>query len=317
MIKIRTILATLIIGIGSILNTEANDCTVSFMVIPCNQSDEVPTPIVQKLSTKISRIMAQSESASATYDYSQFFITGMFEHSYKDIISGAPTKYILNTTLTLVIGDGVGQKVLSTVSIDLKGAGTSLEKAYTMALQNLDLTNTKFKMFVEDGKDKIIKYYDTNYKSILMKAKSASKSRNFEEALMYTSSIPYCSIGYDEAYHLTLSIYQDYVDYEGQKLLTMANGEWAASPDVEGANRANEYISQIDPSASCYSKAISLQKKIASTCKENWDFEIKQKYRDKVETTRQRIAAAKAIGVAYGNHQQPTYNYNWLHLKHR
>ncbi len=43
------------------------------------------------------------------------------------------------------------------------------------------------------------------------------------------------------------------------------------------------------------------------------DFEMREKYHDAVDMEKQRIAAAKAVGVAYGNGQQPTTtNLMWL-----
>ena len=36
------------------------------------------------------------------------------------------------------------------------------------------------------------------------------------------------------------------------------------------------------------------------------DFEMRQKYNDQVKIERERIAAIRAIGVAYGKGQQPT-----------
>ena len=56
-----------------------------------------------------------------------------------------------------------------------------------------------------------------------------------------------------------------------------------------------------------------LMNEIKSVVKENWDFEHKQKYKDEIELRRALIEAARAVGVAYGNGQQPTTtNLMWL-----
>ena len=129
------------------------------------------------------------------------------------------------------------------------------------------------------------------------------QQRNYNEALYYTSSIPECCVGYDEAYRLTMEIFQSNVDYEGQMLLAQARAAWAASPDEQGAREAWMYLAQIDPSASCYSDAMTLGKQIQKTVKEDRDFEVKEKYRNAVELEKQRIAAARDIGVAWAKSQ--------------
>ncbi len=46
----------------------------------------------------------------------------------------------------------------------------------------------------------------------------------------------------------------------------------------------------------------------------DWDFENREKYKDEAGLKKQRIEAARAIGVAFGNGQQPvTTNITWLH----
>lgn len=58
------------------------------------------------------------------------------------------------------------------------------------------------------------------------------------------------------------------------------------------------------------SKYIALKQKVTS----DWDFENREKYKDEAGLKKQRIEAARAIGVAFGNGQQPvTTNITWLH----
>lgn len=46
----------------------------------------------------------------------------------------------------------------------------------------------------------------------------------------------------------------------------------------------------------------------------DWNFENREKYKDEAGLKKQRIEAARAIGVAFGNGQQPvTTNITWLH----
>ena len=59
--------------------------------------------------------------------------------------------------------------------------------------------------------------------------------------------------------------------------------------------------------------AVALQNEIKNTVKENWNFEHREKYKDAIGLEKDRIAAARAVGVAYGNNQKPTTTYiNWI-----
>ncbi|MDY2974439.1 MAG: hypothetical protein SOR67_01670, partial [Alloprevotella sp.] len=67
------------------------------------------------------------------------------------------------------------------------------------------------------------------------------------------------------------------------------------------------------PEADCYSEALALAKEIKTQVRKDIDFEMREKYKDAVKLEEQRIAAIRAIGVAYGNGQKAqTTNLMWL-----
>lgn len=72
-------------------------------------------------------------------------------------------------------------------------------------------------------------------------------------------------------------------------------------------------LAQIDSNASCYGDAAKLMTEVKSQVRSDIDFEMRQKYSDQVQIERDRIAAARAVGVAFGNGQKPTTtNLMWL-----
>ena len=87
--------------------------------------------------------------------------------------------------------------------------------------------------------------------------------------------------------------------------LAAAKAAWAAEQNSTGAAEAGKYLSEIYPDAKCYGDAEELYKEIKGKVLDDWKFEMK-KYNDQVALESQRINAAREIGVAYGNHQQPT-----------
>lgn len=278
------------------------DCDIRISVAPIEQGEQVPYAINSKIENYLMRAISRHGVTADPY-YGQFFVAGRFDHVLDDIVPGPPSRHVLKTTLTLYVGDAVNKQVFATTSFDLKGVGNSEERAYINAMSSLSSKNNSMAQFIEGAKAKILDYYNQNYSSYLAKARNAMQLRNYDEALFYTSSIPECCVGYGEATQLTMQIFQSNVNYDGDMLLAQARAAWAASPNEDGAREAWFYLSQIDPSSSCYSAAMALGEQIRKSVKEDFDFEYKEKYRNEVALEKQRIAAARDIGVAWAKSQ--------------
>lgn len=290
----------------------AEDCALRIMAVPVQQGEPVSTEISDML-------MAQLETALSLNgmvvngDYSQFFITGKFTNFIKDVTSTVPAKTTVNTLLTLSIGDLASQTIYASQSFELRGVGESDTRAFMMALRKLNRNNKDLTAFATKGKKQIVDYFDRNYKSIISKASRASSLRHYEEALYYITSIPECSKGYAEAAPVTERIFKLYIDYTGKKLLAEARAAWAASPDSAGAEKAFASLIQIDFESSAYPDGEALAREISKITQRNWDFENREKYNNEIELRRSTIEAARAVGVAYGSHQQPTTtNIMWM-----
>lgn len=302
----------LVISILCIALNAKGECNIHMMVTPISQGEEVPDGVNDMLMTRLSSAIAKTDVTADEY-YGRFFITGKFNHIYKSVVAGPPSQSVLHTMLTLYVGDIVSKQTFSTATFELRGVGTSEHRAYLNSLSSINSRNKEFEKFIREGEKKIISYYNENYRTILEQANRAASLRNYEEALYHACSIPECCVGYAEAENVVLSIFQEYIDFNGLKLLNSARAAWGTNPDARGAEEAYAYLIQIDPSSKCYSDAQSLGREIASKIQRNWDFENIQKYEDEVDIRKREIEAARAVGVAYGQGQQPqTTNLMWL-----
>lgn len=172
----------------------------------------------------------------------------------------------------------------------------------------------KIQEFIREGKEKIISWYNSNYRQILVKAQKSASMHEYDAALYYVTSIPECCAGYEEASKLIDTYYTQYVNYNCQLIMQYARSEWAKSPDAEGASKALDWLVFIEPGSSCEGEAKALYNEVKQKVTSDWDFENREKYKDEVGLKKQRIEAARAIGVAFGNGQQPvTTNITWLH----
>lgn len=291
---------------------KAQECTVAMTVLPAPQTENIPSNVINLLGNRLSAAVAE-QGVIANQDFTSFFISAKLNTLYKETVPGPPIMTALTAQITLYIGDVIGEKVFSTLTLDVKGAGNNLTRAYMNALRTVNANNPKVQDFVEKGKAKIISYFEQNYKSILAKARQRAGAKDYEAALYYATSIPSCCSGFEQASQMVEDYYNKYVNYNSAKAMQYAQAEWAQSPDAAGAARAMAWLIHLEPGSNSESEAKALTEEISTKMKRDWDFENREKYKDDIELQKSVIEAAKSVGVAYGNGQQPTStNLLWL-----
>ena len=78
----------------------------------------------------------------------------------KDITPTAPPMIAYNLGITFYIGDGQDGTLFTSDHMTLKGVGVTETKAYISALKRISTSNAAIKSFVEEGKRKILEYYE-------------------------------------------------------------------------------------------------------------------------------------------------------------
>ncbi|MBP5134891.1 MAG: hypothetical protein ILP24_03915, partial [Paludibacteraceae bacterium] len=135
--------------------------------------------------------------------------------------------------------------------------------------------------------------------------------KEFDAALYTLSTVPdVCKECFDKATDMIPSVFKSKLDNECGENLAAAEAAWAE----RNASLAAEYLSYITSDTKCYSDAVKLRNSIASKLdeidKREWDLKVKKEYDLKAK----EIEAARAVGVAYGQNQQPiniTYKTLW------
>ena len=244
--------------------------------------------------------------------YNDFIFTVVANPLEKEIVSGAPTQIIQNLEFTFYIVDANRKVVFATYSTASKGVGQSEAKSYIDAMKRVNIKSPAVASFIDQGKKKIIAYYDAEAKNIFAKARALANQKHFDEALYLLCGFPTECSEYTASIEVGNEIYQSYVDYQAQLLLGQARAAWAAKQNSEGAAEAGQYLAAILPEASCYADALALYEEMKAKVREDWEWEMK-KYQDGVDLEKMRIQAWQAVGVAYGeNQQQTTTNLAWL-----
>ncbi|MCD8287407.1 MAG: hypothetical protein LUC18_00990 [Porphyromonadaceae bacterium] len=291
----------LLLTVGAVF---AQNCEIRWMSLSADEDEQTPPIAKQFLCNRLGALMSAGES-DVVGPYAQFYITSKSSVMSEQLMGSAPPKTSLVLLLTLYIGDSWGEKIFAQTSLELRGAGNSREQAYLNAYRSLNGNNAQLKSFFEEGKQKVLSYYDSEYPRILKEAQRLASLKEYDNALFLLSAVPVCCKGYEEVSDALSATYQAYVDYTSLKLLQQARMAWAASPDRNGAEAAAEYLLAIEPFAACYDEAMALYTEMKTKVREDWDFEMRQKYTDELEIRKLEIEKAKAVGVAFGNNQQP------------
>ena len=291
----------------------------SFMpitVIVGDMAEPFPAGAKALIENKLTQVLTRNGIAGVDYQ-GQFALTAITVPLDKDVLPGPPAKISEKMELTLYIVDMYNRTVFSSTSMTVRGLGETENKSYMNALSRMPVQSEQLTRFVEEGKMKIVEYYDAKAPQMIKKAQVLSNQKQFEEALNILMLIPEECRYYDEALAVGLEVYQKYLDNECNIHLAAARQAWAAEQNSMGAKLAGEYLANILPDAACYAEAMDLYQEIKAKVLDDWKFEMK-KYQDGVDIEKQRINAMRDIGVAYGEHQpKEKYNLEFLPLYHR
>ena len=270
-------------------------------VYAADDTESFPRGAKAMMENKLTQLLTKNGIAGLDY-MGQFVLTVTTTPTDKDVIPGPPMKIAEKMEMNLYIVDAYAKTIFSSTSLTVRGLGETENKCYLNAISHMPLQTPQVAKFIEDGKQKIIAYYDHEGEALIKKAQFLAKKKEYEEALWIISLIPQQSKHYDAALAAGQEIYQMQLDNECNIYLAAARQAWAAEQNAKGADAAGEYLMNILPDAGCYDEAMELYREIKGKVLDDWKFEMK-KYQDGVDLEKQRIDAMRQVGVAYGNHQ--------------
>lgn len=240
----------------------------------------------------------------------RFILTAQVIEEYKGITSSAPPMNAYSLNITFYIGDGFEGKAFSSYSTTVKGVGENNTKAYMNAIKNIQVKDKNYQAFIEEGKAKIIEYYNTQCELVIKEALSLAAMREYDEALFKLTTVPNSVTNcWQKSMDAATTIYQQMIDFECKAKLAEATNIWNANQSWEGAQNAGVVLSSIDPNSACSTEAQALSekisKRIAEVDKREWDM----KYEKEVGLQRDMIEAVRDIGVSYGKNQPQNVTY--------
>lgn len=311
LIYILLLLCSIALQAQNTMDSADDYSRISLDVFIPDEIGNIPASAKSLLVSRLTQAVTDKGMAGAGAS-PRFLLTAKMDVLSSDIAPGAPPTMTYHFDVSLYIVDFIDQIIVSSTSFEVRGAGNNENRAYTNALRTINMRNPRVDRFLDEGKTKIIEYYNARCDFIIARAKAEASQRQYENALNILASIPEVSKDcYMSAMKEIGPIYKEFADFNCQILINAAAANWAASQNFDGAQLAGALIVQIDPGSKCYGEARLLidkiERKILADENRNWKF-MEKVFENEVMLESLRIRAWRDVGVAWGKGQQPTYN---------
>jgi uncharacterized protein len=213
----------------------------------------------------------------------------------KDIIAGPPIMSSLTLQVSFYVADAIENRIYANTQFEVKGVGdgNNSAKAYMDALKKINVNHPSIKELIDEAKNEIVNYYNTQCDFIIRNAVSVSNKGEYDAAMVKLASIPdICESCYIKAMDTMQSVYQQKIDKECLLIMRDAKTTWMANKNDSGATKVAQIINSISPFSSCEPDAGNLMneisKKLEAEKKALWEFQV-QKHRDAVRLKQEAI----------------------------
>ena len=274
---------TLIIILMATITVHAQDAERMGMIslVPYIPEDtEISGEARAYLIDKLSQIATVGGLSGQGVD-NRFVITANIRELKKTVTATSPQKTAMRISVSLYIGDGIDGTLFASANKEVTGIGSNAEDAYISAIRKIPARDPAIVQCINEGKARIIEYYDNMSGSIINSAKTSAASGDYQGAINKLFSIPMQCRRYNEAQQLVAEIYSKQVENDNQTLLANARSAWGASPDREGAEKAWEFLSGIQfPSSTVSSEVKKLSAEMSARLSEKdnqeWKMEMQE-----------------------------------------
>lgn len=285
-----------------------------------DQAEEIPKIAKSKLITKLNQITTKNGLGGASANL-RFIIASKIDVLTKDITPTSPAMNALTLGISFYVGDGVEGILFGNEYIEVKGVGSNETKAYISAIKRIKSSSPKLKEFLENGKIKILEYYNRKCDFIIQKAEALSNQNKYDEAIYQLMAIPEDSKEcYSKSINVMNIIYQKKIDDDAKIKLQKSRGLWSTSQTAETGREIVEILATIAPNAKEFKNVKTLyteiKKRVQELEKRELDIKLKEVGREneRIEVNRdielQRIKVARDVGVSYGKNQPEKVYYN-------
>lgn len=277
-----------ILGSTSVSGSDIDRICLSACI---SENESLPEESAKLLYNKLQQIITANGFADNEYVY-RFILTAKINILNKDIVTGPPQRISQTLEITFYIGDIDSDKAFQSMSMEITGIGTSVNKSFINAIKQIKPCSAQFAQFMSKGKVAIIEYYTLHTEEMISVAKQMASTENYSRALDILTTIPNVNAAqYETCGHLIEDYYHKMIEADGNRFFNLAQSCWSANPTREGAKQATEYLKQINPLSSIQPQAYNLAEEITDRMTEIDNREWKQRlqeYKDDIEREKRR-----------------------------
>lgn len=278
----------------------------------------LPSEAKSILVTKLNQITSNNGMGGSQAN-PRFIITANINIGTKDIIAGPPQMIAQNLDITFFIGDAVTNTIFANTTLSLKGVGTNENKAYIEAFKAINPKNKEVIAFLEEGKNKIISYYNSQCDFIIKEANSLAEQFKFNEAIYKLMIVPQtCKDCYFKSEDAASLIFKNKIESDCTEKLKQAKLIWSSELNETGAMKAVNILITIIPSENCKQEisklSAEIKRKLQSDDQKQFELNMKEMQKS-YDTEQKRIDVEKEISIEYLRSQPKTVTYNNIYWR--
>lgn len=241
------------------------------------------TKIESKIISLVSRYGVSGNGPS------NFVINPRLEIYDEKVAEGMRNITVVTLELNLFIKQAKANIIYATYNKQLKGSGFNKSEAITNAISQINANDPSVKAFIEEGKEKIIAFYNSKCNDIIMEADKYAGTNDYQRALAILMCVPVeATPCYEKIKNKSIELFKKYQSKQCKQVMQQAKAFEAANQYTSVLNM----LSQIDPTSGCYSESQaaikSVESKLDADIKRQWDLE-KEKMKNQVELEKMQM----------------------------
>lgn len=272
----------------------------------------LPLQARNRLENKLNQIATSYGMGGNALD-GRFVIMAVINVNTKELIPGPPQMVAQSFDVSIYIGDAIEDQLFSSTTFSLRGVGNTENESLINGIMNINQRNPMIKEALEEGKQKIVDYFESKCDFILQKASALDAQGKYDEAIFNLISVPeVCKSCYFKCLDTLEVIFQHKIDKDCEAKYNEAVAKWAVAHTKNNAFEVVDIVSSIDPFSACINDVKSLINRVSKSLREQerqaWEWKMKQ-YNDNLEfqwadidLKKQRIEAYRQIGVEQAKH---------------
>lgn len=261
-------LRVIFIMILSLLSFESRTQTIVKEFGKINTSiyiqDSVKLPIEAKslLFGKIRR-MSIDNGINIKSNGTRFIITASVNYISNEFIKSPTPISTIQILVKLTFGDSQTKKAFSQVKLILNGKGDSEKRSFIEAIKGINPKAKDIIVFMEDGKNEIIKHYSKNCDSILNDSRKLVDLNDFDQAIRILSNVPEnCEVCSFKSLDTMIKIYNKKIDFDCKNKLDESKIIWSYSQTEVVANNVYNLLKSTNPLSRYQPEILELFKNI-------------------------------------------------------